>query len=145
MSRLNEFVARLTRHAAGRRSADLEQVLYEARAGWQEALDNDLNVPKALGSLFALIRHVNRLLNNQELDDDQVRQVLDFMRLADGVLDVIDFQTARPDAEVARLIESREKARQAKDFAKADALRQELLSMGVRVGDSAAGASGTKT
>ncbi len=42
-------------------------------------MDNDLNVPKALGRLFAFVRHVNRLLNRGELDDDQVRQVLDFM------------------------------------------------------------------
>ena len=33
------------------------------RAGWQDAMDNDLNVPKAIGRLFAFIRHVNRLLN----------------------------------------------------------------------------------
>ena len=54
--------------------------LRQARAGWQDAMDNDLNVPKALGRLFAFVRHVNRLLDAGELDADQVRQVLDFMR-----------------------------------------------------------------
>ena len=92
VSRLNEFVARLGSYTPGRRSSDLDQARHSARAGWQAAMDNDLNLPKALGRLFAFIRLVNRLLNNGELDADQVRQVLDFMRQVNGVLDVIDFK-----------------------------------------------------
>ena len=116
VARLNEFVARLRQFPPGRRNPDLDQALYAARAGWHDAMDNDLNLPKALGRLFAFIRHVNRLLNAGELDADQVRQVLDFMRQVNGVLDVIDFQRDESDAEVARLVEARDKARQAKDF-----------------------------
>ena len=78
-------------------------------------------------------------LNGGELDGDQVRQVLDFMRQANGVLDVIDFQREEPDAQVAKLIEAREKARQAKDFHTADAIREELQSMGVRLADGPLG------
>jgi cysteinyl-tRNA synthetase len=141
VARLNEFAARLAHCQPGRRALDLDQALFAARAAWQDAMDNDLNVPKALGTLFAFIRHVNRLLNRGELDGGQVRQVLDFMRQANGVLEVVDFQDEEPDAQVARLIEAREKARQAKDFHTADALREELQSMGVRLADSPAGAS----
>ena len=136
VSRLNEFVARLAQFQPGPRAADLDQAVYEVHAGWQEALDNDLNLPKALGLLFGFIRHVNRLLNRGELDADQVRQVLDFMRQANGVLDVIDFQRHAPDAKVAQLIEARRQARQAKDFRTADAIRDQLLSMGVRLADA---------
>ena len=116
VSRLNEFVARLGSFTSGQQSPELDQARHSARAGWQEAMDNDLNLPKALGRLFAFIRHVNRLLNNGELDADQVRQVLDFMRQVNGVLDVIDFKRAEPDAQVARLVEERDAARRAKDF-----------------------------
>jgi len=145
VARLNEFAARLAHCQPGRRALDLEQALFAARAAWQDAMDNDLNVPKALGTLFAFIRHVNRLLNRGELDGDQVRQVLDFMRQTNGVLEVVDFQDEKPDAQVARLIEAREKARQSKDYRTADALREELQSMGVRLADSPAGASRKET
>ena len=118
---------------------DLDQALYETHAGWQEALDNDLNVPKAMGRLFAFIRHVNRLLDHGELDADRAKRVLDFMRQVNGVLDVIDFRREEPDAEVARLLEARRQARQAKDFKTADAIRDELLAKGVRLTDSVAG------
>ncbi len=68
VARLNEFVARLREFKPGRRNPDLDQALYDVRTGWQHAMDNDLNVPKALGRLFAFVRHVNRLMDNGELD-----------------------------------------------------------------------------
>jgi cysteinyl-tRNA synthetase len=135
VSRLNEFVARLGNLSEGRKNPELDQALFATRAGWQDAMDNDLNVPKALGRLFAFIRHVNRLLNNGEPDADQARQVLDFMRQVNSVLDVIDFHRDEPDAHVARLVEDRDNARRSKDFQKADALRQELQSMGIQLID----------
>jgi cysteinyl-tRNA synthetase len=139
VSRLNEFAARLTCHKPGQRGEDLDQVLYETRGAWQEAMENDLNLPKALGRLFAFVRQVNRLLGSGQVDSGQARQVLDFVRQVNDVLDVIDFQREPPDDQVARLMAEREKARQAKDFARADAIRDELLAMGVRVADRPAG------
>ena len=141
VARLNEFASRLANFQSGPRAADLDQALYETRAAWQDALDNDLNLPKALGRLFGFVRHVNRLLNRGEADAEQIGQVLGFMRQVNSVLDVIDFQREEPEAQVARLIEARQKARQAKDFRTADAIREELLSMGVRLADAAAGAA----
>ena len=139
VTRLNEFVSRLGHPSAGRPSADVQQILHQARAGWQQALDNDLNLPKALGRLFVFLRQVNRLLNGGELDEQQAAEVLDFMRQVDAVLAVIDFDRPQADQRVVRLIEERAQARAAKDFRKADALRDELLALGVRPKDAAAG------
>ena len=134
--------ARLTSLEPGRHSLDLEQALHDVQAGWREAMDNDLNVPKALGRLFAFVRQVNRLLGRGELDGDQARQVLDFMRQINAVLDVMDFpsnEADEPDAQVAKLIEAREKARRAKDFHAADTMRKELELLGVCVADGPQG------
>jgi cysteinyl-tRNA synthetase len=139
VTRLNEFVDRLRHFQAGRRSPDLDQTLYEAHTGWQEALDHDLSISTALGKLFGLVRLVNRLLNDGELDADQVQQVLGFMRQANQILAVIDFEPEQRDAQVERLIAARNQARQAKDFARADALRVELQALGVQLADSPSG------
>jgi cysteinyl-tRNA synthetase len=144
VARLNEFVARLGNFTSGRQNPELDQALFATRASWQNALDNDLNVPKALGRLFAFIRHVNRLLSGGELDGGQVRQVLDFMRQANSVLDVIDFQRQEPDAQVSSLVEARDNARKMKDFQKADAIREELQSMGIQLTDGPSGTSWKK-
>ena len=61
------------------------------------------------------------------------------------VLDVIDFQRPTPDAEVARLIEARNQARQAKDYLLADTLREQLQSMGVRLTDNPSGTAWKKS
>jgi cysteinyl-tRNA synthetase len=145
VARLNEFVARLGDFQPGPHDAELDQALFEARAGWLSAMDHDLNVPKALGILLGLVRRVNRLLDARELDAGQAGQVLDFMRQANGILDTIDFRDAEADAEVAGLVESREKARQAKDFARADALREQLQALGVRLVDRPSGTSWKRT
>ena len=141
VARLNEFAARLVRFRSGQRGVDVGQALHEVQAAWQGALDNDLNIPKALGKLFPFIREINRLLDREELDVEQVGQILAFMRQANDVLGVVDFQPAEPDAQVAKLIAARQKARQTKDFHTADAIRKELESLGVRVADGPLDAS----
>ena len=145
VARLNEFVSRLEHFSPGRQCPGLQPLLHETRAGWQEALDNDLNLPKALGRLFVFVRQVNRLLGGGELDAQQVQQVLEFMRQVDAVLAVIDFDRQEPDQRVAGLIEERAQARQAKDFRRADALRDELRGLGVDVADTSAGTSWKRT
>jgi cysteinyl-tRNA synthetase len=148
VARLNEFVARLANAAAspqhdsaGGGSPELGQALFATRAAWQEALDNDLNTPKALGRLFAFIRMVNRLMNNGEIDADQSREVLDFMRHVNTVLDVIDFRHEQADDRISQLVDARNAARRQKDFQTADALRNELQTMGVLVTDAPTGTS----
>ena len=56
VARLNEFAARLARFQSGRRGLDVGQALHEVQAAWRDAMDNDLNVPKALGKLFPFVR-----------------------------------------------------------------------------------------
>ena len=139
VSRLNDFVQRLRDFPPGRHCPDLDQALYEAHTGWQESLDHDLNVPTAMGRLFALVRLINGHLNRGELDGDQVRHVLDFVRQTNQILGVIDCEPEeRPaaDPQVERLIESRNQARQAQDFVRADTIREELRSLGVHLIDS---------
>lgn len=139
VARLNEFATRLRNATPGRRSADLEQTLFEAHADWQQAMDNDLNLPRALGRLFGLVRHCNRRLNDGEFDAEQLGQVLDFMRQVNRVLAVIDFEAAESDGPVEELIQRRNEARRTRDFACADEIRQRLAAMGIRLIDSPLG------
>ena len=136
VTRLNEFAARLVRFRAGRRGVDVDQALHEVQTAWRDAMDNDLNVPKALGKLFPFVREINRLLDREELDGDQVGQILNFMRQINDVLGVLDFGSDGHGVQVAKLLEARENARRTKDFHTADTIRKELESMGIRVADS---------
>ena len=74
-----------------------------------------------------------------ELDGEQVQQILDVVSQANSIIDVIDLDGEESDERVERLFQERNKARQDKDFRRADALRNELRAMGIRLTDSHSG------
>ena len=97
------------------------------------AVADDLNMPKALAALFDLVRETN------SRGGEGVAGVFDRM---DEVLGFIRFgRTAAAEIppEVKRLLDERAAARAAKDWAKSDALRDEIASLGWQVKDSKEG------
>jgi len=118
-----------------------------ALAAFEAALDDDLNTPNALAVVFPYVREINaeldRLASIRPADRDAARNAIDRM---DDVLGVIEL--ARRDASdvgrdfadwVEGLIEERQAARRRRDFARADAIRDELAAAGLVVEDTPAG------
>ena len=113
------------------RGGGFEQV----RQRWDDALRDDLNLPAAVGHLFDFIKDFNPKLDTGEATPDERVAALALLRHANEILDVIEFPQA-PDAEVERLIRERQAARDRRDFARADAIRQQLLAMGIQLDDT---------
>jgi cysteinyl-tRNA synthetase len=105
---------------------------------FREALADDFNTPKALAEVFELVGEANR----GEVDGGEaaaaVAEMLGLVGL--GTLAQPE-EGAEADPEAQQLMEEREKARAAKDFERADALRDRLAEMGWEVRDSAEGPS----
>jgi cysteinyl-tRNA synthetase len=120
-------------------------------AGWrgrfQAALDDDLNVPAALAVLFDLVAEANPLIVKLERGDASVLDGLrerfaTFLglvgRLGFSPLDDLPDPAAfRPVLDL--LLDLRERARAARDFAAADAIRDRLAAAGIRVEDRPGG------
>jgi cysteinyl-tRNA synthetase len=117
------------------------------RARFQAALDDDLNVPAALATLFDLVAEANPLIAKLERGDESVAGELGdrfatFLDLA-GRLgftpldDLPDPAAFRPLLDL--LLDLRERARGARDFAAADAIRDRLADAGIRVEDRPGG------
>lgn len=135
LQRLDSCVHNLQEVRGGSGYPELNQLIYDIRSGFTQAMDDDLNVSGALAAVFSIVRRINRLIQEGRLSRDDARQLLEAFRQVDRVLGLFDFETIRPPADVAALIEAREAARAQKDWATADRIRDELRARGVSVKD----------
>jgi len=143
LERIDNTLRRMqhTPTADGARDLALETV--EAfSTDYRDALGDDLNTARALGALHTLLRQVNTALDGAGISTE-IRQTLDgALREADTVLAI--FPTAEDatggDDEIDRLVSERSAARTARDFARADEIRDKLAERGVVVEDTPHGA-----
>src|SRR5712691_1372643 len=135
--RLREFGDRLNRTApAGADDAELARRTADVRAGYREALDDDLNLPQGVGLVFDHVREANTALDAGRvgpLNKESLQALLDDV---DAHLDVIRAEEPGLAEEVERLIAEREEARKTKDFVRADRIREDLKARGIALEDS---------
>ncbi|RJP78683.1 MAG: cysteine--tRNA ligase [Candidatus Zixiibacteriota bacterium] len=146
LGRLDEFRVKLTelgrRSAAGDlQSREVSDLLDKAEEALVAALANDLDVSGALGAVFTLVKEGNRLLASGEMTPTDAVAVNDKLQRWDRVLGVVEPEAETGvDAErIEALIRERNEARQAKNFARADEIRQQLLREGIVLQDSPTG------
>ncbi len=135
LKRLDTCIQNLYEAKEGRPYPELNQLLYDIRNGFSQAMDDDLNVSAALAAVFSIVRRINRLLQADELHREDALQLIEAFRQVDSVLDIFDFEKAPPPEDVAALIAKRDAARTARDWATADRIREELLAHGIAVKD----------
>jgi cysteinyl-tRNA synthetase len=139
VARLDEFVARLRSMPPGETAPDVDQYLYEARYGLQEAMDTDLNIPRAQAHLFAFVKRINKLINTGKLDREQIDAVLETMSRINDVLGVIEMEPSAADEAIETLVAQRVTARKRGDYEEADRIRDKLTGMGIQLFDSKEG------
>ena len=109
------------------------------RARFEAAMDDDLNTADAIGALFDLVRACNTFVTEPRggAAIDAAKALFDQLT---GVLGLLQHkqEEAMPE-EALRLLDERQQARKAKDFARADAIRDQLKEMGYAVEDTAQG------
>ncbi|HWH20790.1 MAG TPA: cysteine--tRNA ligase [Solirubrobacterales bacterium] len=100
---------------------------------FRDALADDFNTPRAMAEVFELIAEANR---EDELPGavGAVEEMLDLV----GLGSLAEGEDAT-DSEAEQLLQERQDARAAKDFARADEIRDELAALGYEVRDSAEG------
>jgi cysteinyl-tRNA synthetase len=130
-------VARV-RELGRRLSADAPPVAgaEELSRRFYDALADDFNTPQALAVVFELVAEANKRLEAGEaVGPGPLREMLWTL----GLENLLEADDEAPDADVQRLMAEREEARAAKDFATADARRDELAALGWEVRDTPEG------
>ena len=136
LRRLDECLAKL-HELAGGQSAVPEPTLLQR---FTEAMDEDLNVSAGWAVLFDWVRDTNRALAASPLSASQAAAALAAWQKIDAVFGIGHrASTDEAPPEIAKLLEDRQAARKAKDFKRADALRDELKAKGWVIEDTPKG------
>jgi cysteinyl-tRNA synthetase len=134
--RIDECLTKLRGLATGKNGAADEAVLGQFAA----VLDDDLNVSGAWGTVFEWVRQLNRGLANNSIDSAAAASALATWDRIDSVLGVGAAPELEVPAGITALLEARQAARKARDFKRADVLRDELKAKGWVIEDTPKGA-----
>ena len=130
--------------AEGEADKEILAELEHMKVKFEEAMNDDLNTSVALSVMFELVRLTNKLLEDSNSNQGTLQAVEDmFGKLGGDVLGILKdtYESAGGDKQlvdglVEMLIGQRTAARQAKDFATSDAIRDNLDSLGIILEDS---------
>jgi cysteinyl-tRNA synthetase len=109
---------------------------------FRDAMDDDFNTPLAMGTVFEAVREANRTIaaGDKERAASLVATVLDLTGALGLDLTAADATAAGGDDErIDAMVRERDEARAGRDFARADALRDELAARGITLEDTPSG------
>jgi cysteinyl-tRNA synthetase len=137
-ARIDECLKKLRELAAGH-APGTPPPTDDLVAAFTAALDDDLNVSAAWGAIFDWVRETNKALAANALSHEQATTALAAWNKVDSVLGLGAAPEAGAPPELLALLDERQAARQAKDFKKSDAIRDELKAKGWVIEDTPKG------
>jgi cysteinyl-tRNA synthetase len=123
-------------------SEEETKLLEEAKSyvdKFDEAMDDDFNTADALSVIFELVKFANTNASAESGKDFIESIKKEIVELSDICGLVVDRKVELLDTDIEALIEERQAARKAKNFARADEIRNELLEKGIVLEDTREG------
>ena len=132
----------LLKSAQGELTEEEEKLLQEAKGfitAFDEAMDDDFNTADAVTAIFELVKFANT--NATETSSKAFVKALkeEIVMLADICGLIVEKKEEILDSQIEELIQERQEARKAKNFARADEIRDTLLAQGILLEDTREG------
>lgn len=106
---------------------------------FEDAMDDDFNTADAVAAVFDLVKYLNTNTSEESSGEYLDALLKRLVTLTDVLGLIVDKKEEMLAEDIEKMIEERQAARRAKDFAKADAIRDELLSRGIILEDTREG------
>ncbi|MBS1271886.1 MAG: Cysteine--tRNA ligase [Candidatus Marinimicrobia bacterium] len=141
IERLRNVVTHLE-NVSGDGDSTIDELLEERSEEFESTLDDDLNIAGALGIVFSLVKDLNQRISDGAMTNSGAVKALKTLRQFDEILDVLESSEKEQDVpkEIQQLLQEREEARAAREYDKADAVRDEIQAKGFIVEDTPDGA-----
>ena len=126
-------------------SARLDTALQEATDKFAASMNDDFNTSAAVAVLFELSRDINTAMQEHQVSPEQARRAREHYHFWMSILGCAEMLIAeeteleRLDADITSLVEERQQARLAKNWARADEIRSMLDEMGIVLMDTPEG------
>jgi len=139
LRRLDGFTRKLLCLPPGLPHPKVAQYLSEMEKRFNTAMEDDMNISRAMGSLFDFFKKVNPVISEGQLDRDQKKYILESLEKVNDILNILQLEECPLAPEIDKLMKEREEARKQKDWKRADTVRDELARKGITVLDTGKG------
>jgi len=139
VKKLNRFIQGLIRFTPGGGYFDTDQLIYDVKHGFTNAMDDDFNISGGLASMFEFMGKISVPLAHGQLNTKERDRVLEIMKKMDAVLGVMNFSEEAITDEALQLLRERESLRKQGHWDASDEIRRRLLEMGIEVSDTSEG------
>lgn len=141
LQRLQDFIFRLSHVSQEKGSGAYQPIIDKLEKEFAAGLSDDLNISHSLAALYDFVRDINGLIDQNSLGKEEAQACLQLLKRMNLVLAVMKFDEEEAIPEhVQSLFQQRLQARQDKNWALSDSLRNDILAQGYLIEDSASGA-----
>ena len=139
INRILDFMDMLDDVRGEKISPEIKKKVENTKEKFENALDNDLNMPVALAAIFDFVKEMNTINERGGLGKKDAVIINEMMLGFDETLGILEVGKKDINKGIEKLIKEREDARKDKDFKKSDQIRARLREMGVILEDTPEG------
>ncbi|MBI2542338.1 cysteine--tRNA ligase [Candidatus Woesearchaeota archaeon] len=139
VQRLNDFMIRLKEIRDNIKNEEMGKLIQKTKKEFEEAMDDDINISIALSHIFEFVKETNTLIMGGKIGKNDAKEIIKLMEGFDKVLGVLVEKDEKLSQDLKKLIDEREIARNEKNFAKADEIRNQLKEKGIVLEDTKEG------
>jgi len=142
VKRFHTFVEFARSREPTKGNPEIEKILEKTKESFDRSMDDDLNMPEALSSMFTMIKDINKTVTEDGASESDLKLIMSTINRFDSILG-LNLELAeswkpvnKAPKNVKKLIDEREKFRKEKKWKEADDVRNKLADMSILLEDT---------